>query len=46
VLTRLTMPEGTVVTGLESDRGDLLYAGGGESGLVRAVRRPRRRGAR
>ncbi len=43
VLTRLTMPEGTRVSGLESDGGDLLYAGGGESGRVRAVRRPRRR---
>ncbi len=42
VLTRLTMPEGTMVSGLESDGGDLLYAGGGESGRVRAVRRPRR----
>src|SRR5712675_387250 len=28
VLTRLTMPEGTMVSGLESDQGDLLYAGG------------------
>jgi outer membrane protein assembly factor BamB len=40
VLARLTMPEGTMVSGLESDRGDLLYAGGGESGRVRAIRRP------
>jgi outer membrane protein assembly factor BamB len=46
VLTRLTMPEGTVVTGLESDQGDLFYAGGGESGRVRAVRKPRRGPAR
>src|SRR6266481_9034955 len=38
VLTRLTMPAGTVVSGLESDQGDLFYAGGGESGRVRAVR--------
>ncbi len=43
VLTRLRMPEGTGVSGLESDRGELFYAGGGESGRVRAVRRPRRR---
>jgi outer membrane protein assembly factor BamB len=43
VLRRLTMPEGTVVSGLESDQADLFYAGGGESGRVRAVRRPRRR---
>ncbi len=42
VLTRLTMPEGTGVSGLESDGGDLFYAGGGRSGRVRAVRRPRR----
>ena len=39
VLTRLTMPEGTEVTGLESDRRDLFYAGGGPSGRIRAVRR-------
>src|SRR3989440_11441252 len=43
VLARLTMPEGIEVSGLESDRADLLYAGGGSSGRVRAVRRPRRR---
>ncbi len=46
VLSRLTMPAGTAVSGLESDGGDLFYAGGGESGLVRAVRRPRRRSGR
>jgi outer membrane protein assembly factor BamB len=43
VLARLKMPEGTAVTGLESDGGDLFYAGGGTSGKVRAVRRPRRK---
>jgi outer membrane protein assembly factor BamB len=43
VLTRLTMPEGAEVSGLESDRRDLLYAGGGPSGRVRAVRRPSKR---
>ncbi len=43
VLTRLIMPEGTEVTGLESDQADVFYAGGGSSGRVRAVRRPRRR---
>ena len=43
VLARLAMPDGTMVSGLESDGGDLLYAGGGDSGRVRAVRRPRRR---
>jgi len=43
VLTRLTMPEGTEVSGLESDQRDLFYAGGGPSGRVRAVRRPSKR---
>ena len=40
VLKRLAMPPGTGVSGLESDGGDLFYAGGGDSGKVRAVRRP------
>jgi streptogramin lyase len=43
VLARLTMPPGTMVSGLESDGGDLFYAGGGASGRIRAVRKPRRR---
>ncbi|MBI5066615.1 MAG: glutamine cyclotransferase [Deltaproteobacteria bacterium] len=46
VLSRMVMPAGTMVSGLEADRGALLYAGGGESGRVRALRRPRRRAAR
>jgi outer membrane protein assembly factor BamB len=41
VLTRLEMPAGTNVSGLESDGADLLYCGGGPAGKVRAVRRPR-----
>ena len=41
VLARLTMPSGIGVSGLESDGGDLFYCGGGASGKVRAVRRPR-----
>ena len=41
VLEQLQMPEGTGVSGLESDGADLFYAGGGGSGKVRAVRRPR-----
>ena len=41
VLDRLEMPAGTGVSGLESDGADLFYAGGGGSGTVRAVRRPR-----
>jgi len=44
VLERLAMPEGAFVSGLESDGADLFYAGGGPSGKVRAVRRPRARG--
>jgi DNA-binding beta-propeller fold protein YncE len=40
VLERLQMPAGVGVSGLESDGGDLFYCGGGESGKVRAVRRP------
>ncbi len=45
VLERLEMPAGTGVSGLESDGGDLFYCGGGASGKVRAVRRPRRQAA-
>lgn len=41
VLERLEMPEGTGVSGLESDGGDRFFAGGGGSGKVRAIRRPR-----
>jgi hypothetical protein len=41
VLTRLEMPPGTNVSGLESDGADLLYCGGGPGGKLRAVRRPR-----
>jgi glutamine cyclotransferase len=39
VLDRIEMPRGVGVSGLESDGGDLFYAGGGRSGKVRAVRR-------
>jgi glutamine cyclotransferase len=42
VLERLEMPPGTAVSGLESDGGDRLFCGGGSSGKVRVVRRPRR----
>ena len=41
VLDRLAMPPGTGVSGLESDGADLFCAGGGGSGKVRAVRRPK-----
>jgi glutamine cyclotransferase len=42
VLAQLDMPPGTMVSGLESDGRDILYCGGGKSGKVRAVRRPKR----
>ena len=41
VLERLSMPASTGISGLESDGADLFYCGGGGSGKVRAVRRPR-----
>ena len=41
VLERLQMPRGIGVSGLESDGADLFYCGGGASGKVRAVRRPK-----
>ncbi|BCH29659.1 hypothetical protein MesoLjLc_15890 [Mesorhizobium sp. L-8-10] len=42
VLEKLDMPAGANVSGLESDGGDRFFCGGGNSGKVRAVRRPRR----
>lgn len=41
VLERVEMPAGEGVSGLESDGGNQFYCGGGSSGKVRAVRRPR-----
>ncbi|HEY7209631.1 MAG TPA: glutamine cyclotransferase [Bryobacteraceae bacterium] len=41
VVDRIEMPPGIEVTGLECD-GDRFFCGGGRSGKVRAVRRPRR----
>ncbi len=40
VLQRLKMPPGSAISGLESDGGDRLFCGGGNSGKVRVVRRP------
>jgi glutamine cyclotransferase len=37
----LEMPRGTAVSGLEADGGDRFFCGGGASGKVRVVRRPR-----
>jgi outer membrane protein assembly factor BamB len=44
VRERLRMPTGLHVSGLEWDGAGLFYCGGGSSGKVRAVRRPRRAG--
>ena len=45
VLEKIEMPTGTGVSGLESDGGDLFFCGGGRSGKVRTVRRPKRSSA-
>jgi len=42
VLERLEMPRGIYVSGLESDGCDQFFCGGGKTGKVRVVRRPRR----
>src|SRR5262249_18789276 len=42
VLERLEMPSGVGVSGLESDGNDRFFCGGGSSGKVRTVRRPKR----
>jgi len=42
VLEVLQMPAGVGVSGLESDGGDRFFCGGGPSGKVRAIRRPKR----
>ncbi len=42
VLERLEMSKGVYVSGLESDGCDQFFCGGGKSGKVRAVRRPKR----
>jgi len=42
VLERLELPAGVNVSGLESDGGDRFFCGGGGSGKVRTVRRPKR----
>jgi glutamine cyclotransferase len=41
VLEQIDMPPGISVSGLESNGGDTFFCGGGGSGKVRAVRRPR-----
>jgi glutamine cyclotransferase len=41
VLAQLDMPPGVNVSGLESDGGDMFFCGGGGTGKVRVVRRPK-----
>jgi glutamine cyclotransferase len=42
VLEKLDMPHGVHITGLESDGDNRFFCGGGSSGKLRVVRRPRR----
>jgi glutamine cyclotransferase len=42
VLERLEMPPGVAVSGLESDGSNRFFCGGGSSGKVRTIRRPKR----
>jgi glutamine cyclotransferase len=41
VLEKLELPAGVKVSGLESDGADHFFCGGGGSGKIRAVRKPR-----
>jgi hypothetical protein len=45
VLERVEMPAGTGVSGLESDGDERFFCGGGNSGVVRAIRRPKKAAA-
>ena len=45
VIEALEMPEGVIVSGLESDGDDRFFCGGGTSAKVRVVRRPARKAA-
>jgi hypothetical protein len=42
VLERIEMPRGMAVSGIECDGRDRFFCGGGPSGKVRVVRRPKR----
>jgi glutamine cyclotransferase len=46
VLESLEMPRGANISGLESDGRDRFFCGGGKTGKVRAIRRPRRAATR
>ncbi|WP_250468546.1 DUF5074 domain-containing protein [Caballeronia sp. GAFFF2] len=41
VFERLDMPEGVGVSGLESDGGERFFCGGGRTGKIRAVKKPK-----
>ena len=43
VLETVELPPGVLVSGMESNGSDEFFCGGGQSGKVRAVRRPRRK---
>jgi len=43
VLEQIEMPAGVGISGIESDGGDRFFCGGGGSGKVRVVRRPRKK---
>lgn len=43
ILEKLDMPTDTGVSGLESDGGERFFCGGGATGKIRAIRRPRRK---
>lgn len=45
VLEQLEMPPGVNISGLESNGRDQFYCGGGKTGKIRVVRRPRRKTA-
>ena len=40
ILEQIDMPRGVAVSGLESNGSDTFFCGGGNSGMLRAVRRP------
>jgi hypothetical protein len=42
VLEQLELPAGVNVSGLDSDGGDQFFCGGGGTGKLRTIRRPRR----
>jgi len=46
VVQRLDMPSGAHVSGLESDGNDRFFCGGGNTGKVRSIRRPKQTAAK